>query len=141
MIKIIIASLLLVFIFQHGFSQNADIEQITKLNKDWGELTLKKDTAGFSKIIADDFLMITGNGSKRTKSQVVNNILHQDINAIHIDSMDVRLLTPEVGLVTCYQTFVFKADGKETTGRNCYQDVYIKRKGRWWTIAAHVTNF
>jgi hypothetical protein len=30
-------------------------------------------------------------------------------------------------------------DGKDITGKNCYQDVYIKRKGRWVAIAAHVT--
>jgi|GEM_PF-5641466 len=25
-------------------------------------------------------------------------------------------------------------------GRNCYQDVYVKRKGRWMAIAAHVVS-
>jgi hypothetical protein len=25
------------------------------------------------------------------------------------------------------------------TGRNCYQDIYVKRKGKWMAVMAHVT--
>jgi len=30
-------------------------------------------------------------------------------------------------------------DGKESKGSTDYLDVYEKRNGRWWAIAAHVT--
>lgn len=132
-------SILLMIIFQNAFSQNSDIETLTKLNQDWLNLSITKDTAAIAKIFADDFVLISPNGAKRTKHEVVRNIMYQDLKSINIDSIDVRLLTKNVGLITCYLTFVLNNDGKEVIGKNCYQDVYIKRKGRWFAVAAHVT--
>lgn len=132
---------LIILSFQNLFSQNKDIVAITKLNHDWLNLSVKKDTAAFSNIFADDFMLINPGGAKRTKQQVVNGILHQDIKSIKIDSMDVKIVTPDVGIVTCYTTFVITTDGKDEPGRTCYQDVYVKRKGGWYAISAHVTYF
>ena len=137
--KRILMPFLLALILQNALSQNKDIEKLTKLNQDWINLSIKKDTAAFAKIFADDFVLISPNGAKRTKWDVVKNILYQDIKSQEIDSIAVRLLTNEVGLITCYTTFILISDGKDVAGKNCYQDVYIKRKDRWFAIAAHVT--
>ena len=131
--------IVLILLLHDALSQQKDIEELTRLNKDWLELSMKKDTAAFARIFADDFLLIAPNGNKITKSEGVRNILYQDPKSIKIDSIDVRILTNDVGLLTCYITYVFLNDGKEMTGRNSYQDVYIKRKGRWFAVAAHVT--
>jgi uncharacterized protein (TIGR02246 family) len=137
--KRIFISLLFALSLQNAFSQKNDIEKLTKLNQDWISLSIKKDTAAFAKIFADDFVLISPNGTKRTKWDIVKNTLYQDIKSQSIDSINVGLLTNDVGLITCYTTFVLISDGKEVTGKNCYQDVYIKRKDRWFAIAAHVT--
>jgi uncharacterized protein (TIGR02246 family) len=137
--KRILIAILFALILQNAFSQKNDIEKLTKLNQDWIKLSIKKDTAAFAKIFADDFVLISPNGAKRTKWEVVKNILNQDIRSQSIDSIDVRLLTNDVGLITCYTTFVLISEDKDVTGKNCYQDVYIKRKGRWFALAAHVT--
>jgi len=137
--KTIFVSFMLTLMLQNAFSQKNDIANLTKINQDWADLSMKKDTAAFAKIFADDFILISPNGTKMTKRDVVKGILYQDIKSINIDSIDVRLLTSDVGLLTCYTTFILTVDGKEMTGKNCYQDVYIKRKGRWFAIAAHVT--
>ncbi len=130
---------LFAFCFKSSFGQDKDIEQITKLNKSWLDLTVKKDTAVFSQIFADDFVLISPSGNKVTKQNVVKNILTQELKSVIIDSLDVKLLTNNIGLVTCYITFVVPDNGKDMTGKNCYQDIYIKRKNRWYAIAAHVT--
>ena len=137
--KRIFISVLFVLILQNAFSKKSDIEKLTELNQDWISLSIKKDTAAFAKIFADDFVLISPTGTKRTKWDIVKNILYQDIKSQNIDSINVRLLSNDVGLITCYTTFVLISDGKEVTGKNCYQDVYIKRKDRWFAIAAHVT--
>jgi len=59
--------------------------------------------------------------------------------SINIDGIGVQLLTDNVGLITAYTTFVLETDDKEMTGQNCYQDVYTKRKNKWFAVAAHVT--
>lgn len=135
----LLLSILLATIFQNAFSQRKDIEELTKLNQDWLNSYPKKDTTTLAKIFADDFVLISPKGVKMTKRDILSNLSKQETVSIAIDSVDVRLLTNGVGLITAYTTFVLKIDGKDMTGQNCYQDVYIKRKGKWFAVAAHVT--
>jgi uncharacterized protein (TIGR02246 family) len=138
MIKILFAVLLLA-IFQNAFSQHNDIKELTKLNQDWLNSYSTKDTATLAKIFADDFVLVSPKGVKMTKHDIISNLDKQETVSINIDSIDVRLLTKEVGLITAYTTFVLKIDGEDMTGQNCYQDLYIKRKNKWVAVAAHVT--
>ena len=133
------ASILLITIFQVGLSQKKDIEALTKLNQDWLNSYPKKDTATLAKIFADDFILISPKGVKMTKRDIIANLDKQETVSVCIDSLDIRLLTKKTGIITVYTTFVLKIDGKEITGKNCYQDVYVKRKGKWLGDAAPVT--
>ena len=130
---------LLSTILQNAFSQNKDIEELTRLNQDWLNSYQKKDAATLNKIFADDFVLISPKGTKMTKRDIIDNLDKQETVSINIDSVSVQLLTNDVGLITAYTTFVLKVDSKEVTGQNCYQDVYIKRKNKWVAVAAHVT--
>ena len=132
---------LIIFFSVESFGQSHDIEVIEKLNRDWLNTYPKKDSATLSKILADDFIMIASNGYRQTKKDNLMNLLSPNIETISvtIDSVNTRMLTREVGLLNAWITFVFKADGKEMTGHNCYQDIYMKRKGEWVAVAAHVT--
>jgi uncharacterized protein (TIGR02246 family) len=136
----IIFSFLLMIILQNAFSQNKDVEELKKLNYDWINCYLTKDSVTFSKVFADDFILISPGGTKFTKKDILANLKNQQITSTHIDSVDVRLLTEDVGIITAYATFVAKDGGKNMTGRTCYQDIYIKRKGRWFAVSAHVTS-
>ncbi|HJV20177.1 MAG TPA: nuclear transport factor 2 family protein [Sediminibacterium sp.] len=135
----VLLSILLLAIFQSAFSQDHEIEELKKLNQDWLNSYAKKDTATLSKVFADDFVLVSPKGAKMTKRDIISNLDKQETVSVTIDSIDVRLLTDEVGLITCYTTFVLKMDGKDVIGQNCYQDVYVKRKGKWFAVAAHVT--
>jgi hypothetical protein len=132
-------SVLFLLIIQNVFAQNKDIIELTKLNHDWLQSYITKDSTTLNNIFADDFVLISPNGSKMTKSDNMSNLGKQETVSVNIDSIDAKLLTENTGLITAYTTFVLKIDGKEVTGRNCYQDVYVKRKGRWMAVAAHVT--
>src|SRR5580704_14585805 len=138
--KKVLLFLLLGIMLQHAAAQEAGIDQIKKLNQDWINFSIKKDTAGIARIFADDFVLINPMGKKVPKKDVIGNLLFQDILPDHIDSLDIRLISPGVGILSCYTTFVLRINGSEVKGRNCYQDVYIKRKNRWLAIAAHVTS-
>jgi uncharacterized protein (TIGR02246 family) len=136
----LIFSFLLLSVLQNAFSQNKDVEEIKKLNYDWINSYVTQDSVTFSKIFADDFILISPGGKKFTKKDVLANLKNQKMASTHIDSVDVRLLTNDVGILTAYATFVAKDGGKNVTGRTCYQDIYIKRKGRWFAVSAHVTS-
>src|SRR5688500_15024055 len=108
------------------FSQSKDIEILKTLNKEWINSYPTKDAATLDKIFADDFVLISHTGVKMTRSDIINNLDKQEISSVNIDTVDVKLLTDNVGVVTAYTTFVIMSDGKEMTGKNCYQDINMK---------------
>jgi hypothetical protein len=132
-------SILMLLIFQKIFSQNNDVQALIKLNQDWLQSYQTKDKATLTKIFSDDFVLISPKGAKMTKVDIINTLDKQETVSIHIDSIAVKLLTSDVGVITAYTTFVLRIDGKDVTGQNCYQDVYIRRKGGWVAVAAHVS--
>src|SRR5215831_5920582 len=135
----ILLSVLSMLLFQNAFSQNKDVDELKKLNQDWIHSLIKKDTTTLSNILADDFILISPNGNRMTKKDNLENLKTLEVSSDNIDSADVRLLSNDVGVVTAYTTFVLKVNGKDVSGRNCYQDIYVKRNGRWFAVAAHVT--
>jgi uncharacterized protein (TIGR02246 family) len=129
----------LMFVAHAAFSQKKDVEILTKLNAAWIHSYPTKDKATLQRIFADDFVLINHKGIKMTKKDIIDNLDKQETLSANVDSIDVRLLTDEVGVVTAYTTFVLKTGDKVMTGKNCYQDIYIKRKGKWMAVTAHVT--
>jgi uncharacterized protein (TIGR02246 family) len=129
----------LMLIGQATFSQKKDAEILTKLNTEWINSYPTKDKITLQRIFADDFVLINHKGIKMTKKDIIDNLDKQQTLSANVDSIDVKLLTDEVGVVTAYTTFILKTDDKMMTGKNCYQDVYVKRKGKWMAVTAHVT--
>jgi uncharacterized protein (TIGR02246 family) len=137
--RVTIIWIILTLFSQICFSQSKDIEILKNLNRDWINSYPTKDSATLNRIFADDFVLINHRGMKMTKKDILASLDKQETLSAKIDSVDVKLLTDNVGVVTAYTTFVLKADGKEMTGQNCYQDIYLKRKGKWVAVTAHVT--
>ena len=138
---LLLLSFLAVFFSVDSFGQSHDMDAIKHLNEDWLNALPKRDSATLSKILADDFILIAPNGSKSSKHDNLMNLLspNVEVNAVHIDSAEVRLLTPDVGILTAWTSFEMKIDGKSSIGKNCYQDIYMKRKNKWVAVSAHVT--
>jgi uncharacterized protein (TIGR02246 family) len=136
--KLIIICLLTIFTGQ-AYCQSNDIETIRKLNHDWIYSYPTRDTATMSRIFGDDLILISPGGMKMNKQSILHNVMNQTTVSIKIDSADIKLLSPDIGIITAWLSFVTKDNGKNVAARNSYQDVYVKRKGRWYAVAAHVT--
>jgi uncharacterized protein (TIGR02246 family) len=121
-------------------SSSDDVKTLEKLNEDWIHSYPGKDTATLSRIFADDLIMITPNGSRRSKKECIAMMASpgQQIASAKVDKVQVRLLG-NIGLVMAEASFISMENGKEVPGRTNYLDVYEKRNGRWVAIAAHVT--
>jgi uncharacterized protein (TIGR02246 family) len=137
--KTIVTSTLLILINIAAFAQSKDVEAIKKLNEDWINSYPTKDRATLDKIFADDFVLISPRGIPMSRRAVLESIPKQETTWIRIDSAAVKMVTPDVGVITAYITFAMKEGDQETKARNCYQDVYVKRGGKWQAVSAHVT--
>jgi len=118
-------------------AQSADIDAIKQLNKDWIHNYVVKDSATWNRIFADDFVLVNPAGKKMTKRDILLSPF-QPITAADVDLAEVQV-HGNIGLIHAKCSFTIVADGKDTKGSTDYLDVYEKRKGRWWAIAAHVT--
>jgi ketosteroid isomerase-like protein len=136
---IYLTSLLTLFTINSS-GQNADIETLKKLNRDFLNSIVNRDTATLSKILADDFILINPGGIKRNKADNLSGALvsNQKIS-VDIDSIEVRLLSDNVGLVTAWTNNVIITEKDKSAFKICYQDVYMKRKNKWVAVAAHVS--
>lgn len=121
------------------YAQNKSVEALKRMNEDWIHSYPSKDSATLERIFAKDFILISPNGNKMTRRDVIGNLRRQEILSVNIDSADVRMLDEKIGVVTAYMTFVSKEDNTLKTGRVCYQDIYMQRKKRWVAVAAHVS--
>jgi len=117
-----------------------DINTVKKLNEDWIHSYPGKDTVTMARILADDLIMITPNGSRIGKQDILKNMASpsQQVKTSKVDKAEVRLVG-NTALVFAEASFITVDNGKETPGRTSYLDIYEKRHGRWVAIAAHVT--
>ena len=132
---------LILFLALLGFAgpaiaQTADVNAIRQLNEDWIANYVKKDKATFDRIFGADFFLVNPAGKKMTKQEILA-LPAQPISEAHVDTAEVQI-HGNIGLVLAKCSFTLLADGKESKGSTDYLDVYEKRNGRWWAIAAHV---
>lgn len=122
-------------------AQSNATETIKNLNAGWLNAIQNKDSVALGKILADDFIMITPSGSTLTKKDNLQYAISKEIDykSINIDSVKVRLLNNEVAVLSCWTSFIVSTKGKDMTGRNCYQDIYMKRLDEWLAVSGHVT--
>jgi len=122
-------------------AQSKDADEIKKLNAQWIASYVTLDTATLSRIYADDIILVNPSGKIMHKKEMLNNLVkpgHDEYVSTKVDTASVRLFGNS-GIINAEVTGVVKADGKNSTIRVCYMDVYEKRKGKWYAIAAHVT--
>jgi uncharacterized protein (TIGR02246 family) len=131
----------LILFSMKSFGQAGDMETIKKLNEDWFHSIQIKDSSILSNILADDFVMVNAGGATKNKHDNLMTVVSPGIEIIssRFDSVKVRLITPDVAILSAWASFSMKENGKTTNGKNCYQDIYMKRKNKWVAVSAHVT--
>ena len=131
--------LLVLFIPFGGMAQQTDSVLVSQLNRKWIAAYANKDTAVMQQILADDFILISPKGARLKRMDVIHNVGAADISTeATIDSASVRVLG-NTALVVAYTHFTIRSPTGTSRGSNCYSDVYVKRKGVWKAVAAHVT--
>ncbi|WP_341834607.1 nuclear transport factor 2 family protein [Chitinophaga pollutisoli] len=121
-------------------AQDADHNALRNHNADWIQAYPEKDTATIHRIVADDLVMINAAGARISKKDLIKNVAKpaMPITSAMIDNVEITV-KGNIGIVVAVVEFTMTQNGKETTVKNNYMDVYEKRDGRWIAIAAHVT--
>jgi ketosteroid isomerase-like protein len=115
-------------------------QEVLKQLDDWIAALKRGDMAALNAIIADDFVIITSDGSQLNKEQDLEPIKSGDLKFEAIATEGVKVFVyGETVVVTGIAAFKIVYKGKASDIRERFFDVYQKRKGRWLVIASRST--
>jgi ketosteroid isomerase-like protein len=113
-----------------------DLDELSRLNRDYIRSVQQGDVRRFDEILAEDFLCSNPDGSLVDKAQFLRQTARPvTIAGLEAEEVRIRILgdVAIIHAVTCYRT----AEGEPRKGR--YTDVWARRNGRWLAVSAHVT--
>ena len=131
----------LLFACFFALAQQGDEAAIKKVNEDWLQSYLHKDTATLNRVLADDMFLVTSLGVTLRKKEVFAKMIEPDRKylAITLDSVVSLCITGKTGILVGKSTIVRTLQNVQSTINNCYMAVFEKRRERWFIIAIHVT--
>lgn len=115
-------------------------DHIKKMETDRAAAVIKGDIDKLDKETADDYTLININGHMSDKSQMINgfksgqNKLSQD----DVSDMKVRVYG-DVAVVTGRVTVKGTMGGKDASGDAMFTRVYVKKGGKWQSVALQQT--
>jgi len=114
----------------------SDLETLLALNGDYVDSVQRGDAGRFDEILADDFVCSNPDGSLVDRAGFLEQTARPvTISGLAAHDVDVRLLG-DVAIIHARTTYTL-ADGRPGAGR--YTDVWARRNGQWFAVAAHVT--
>ncbi|PCI81668.1 MAG: DUF4440 domain-containing protein [SAR86 cluster bacterium] len=116
--------------------RSTDHDLLLSLNKDYIDSVQHSDVARFGEILAMDFRCSNPDGTLLDRQE----FLEQSSKPVTISGLQARdVLIRQFGdcAIIHATTFYLDAEGSEKKGR--YTDVWLKEKGVWLAVSAHVT--
>ena len=117
-------------------------QQVIQVVKDWMDAIPKRDADRIGQLLADDFVAILWDGTKRSKAAYLDEIRSGKyaVESITLDDTLARVLG-DTAIVTYYQAETSQSTGVDSSGGSAWTDVLAKRDGRWQVIAEHGSRF
>jgi ketosteroid isomerase-like protein len=122
-------------------NRRADSHQIESLEQDWLHALTKADTAVLEKLMAEDFLAISANGTLSDKQQYLHRVTDGINRFASIDIMDMKVrVQPSAAVVVSQVRVVGQLDGHPVNGVFRYTKVYGRMpNGQWHVLNLEAT--
>lgn len=134
---LLVASIFAVFIAGCVTIDDANIvSELTRMERELVEATLRGDTTSVGKLLADDFIGIDPNGKRFSKTEVLANLIPTDASILDLRHEDIRISVFDGCAVATASTIMKWSHGREKMeGQFPYMRFWIKRHGNWLTVA------
>jgi ketosteroid isomerase-like protein len=115
-------------------------EQIKKMERDRAAAVVKADVATLEGLTSDDYILINANGQLSNKAETMNAIKTGVIklSSNEVSDMNVRVYG-DTAVVTGKSTAKGTIGGRELTGPVMFTRVYVKKDGKWKSVAFQQT--
>ena len=113
-------------------------DYLKQIENDWIDASKSKNTNKLAEILADDWMGIGWDGKTSDKAKAVADLKGPgySFEAVEVGPMKVRFFG-NTAVVTGSDTEKSKgADGKDTSGKYAWTDVFVKQSGKWKAVAS-----
>jgi hypothetical protein len=117
-------------------AKSPSVSQILKqLENDWADALKTGDADKAAQIVADDWMGIGFDGSKATKQSLLADVKSgkDKTESVEFGPMDVKVLG-NIAVVQGSDTEKSVTNGKDTSGKWVWMDVFVKRDGKWVAV-------
>ena len=124
-----------------GASAGPSVEdQIKKMEKDRAAAVVKADVSTLEKLTSDDYILINANGQVSDKTTTMNNIKTGNIKLTTNEVSDLKVrVYGNTAVVTGKSDAKGTIGGRELKGPVMFTRVYVKRDGKWQSVAFQQT--
>ncbi len=115
-------------------------EALKQIENDWVVAQKGRDAAKLSAILGDDWVGLGWSGKTANKAQALANLnaTGESLDSIEMGPMNVRVFGT-VAIVTGSDTEKSKSEGKDSSGKYTWTDVFVQRNGVWKAVASQST--
>ena len=110
-------------------------DTLQQLEKEWSEASQTGDTNKVNQLLAEDWVGISYDGTKFTKQALIEALKSGKMKAasVELGPMDVKVLG-KVAVVQGSDDEKSTVDGKDTSGKWVWMDVFVKHGGTWVVV-------
>jgi hypothetical protein len=108
---------------------------VQQLEHDWANAAISGDVDKLGSVLANDWIGIGFGPEKSTKQSFLANVKSgaAKIESFEFGPMDVKVLG-HVAVVQGSDTEKSSYQGKDTSGKYAWMDVFVKRDGKWVAV-------
>jgi ketosteroid isomerase-like protein len=136
-------SLVLMFAFGYGVPAYAVFphhenthKEIEGLELDWREAQLTNNVSAVDRLLADDYLGISSNGTLETKADELARRRSGTLHITRLELSDIKVrIYGDTAVVTSRADLVGKSGDRDISGRYRYTRVYSNRDGQWRIVS------
>ncbi|HTZ57433.1 MAG TPA: nuclear transport factor 2 family protein [Acidobacteriaceae bacterium] len=119
--------------FPHHESAHKEIEG---LELDWRNAQLTNNVAEVDRLLADDYLGISANGTLETKADELARRRSGTLHITQLDLSDIKVrIYGDTAVVTSKADLIGKNGDRDISGRFRYTRVYSNRDGQWRIVS------
>ena len=117
-----------------------DTEQVRRLDREISVATWTGDRMWFEENLADNYVLITPSGSIKGKADVIRELSTPGLKMDPYEPIEVQVrVYGDAAVVNGRMIQRFTLGGLHYANDLRYTDTYVKRKGRWVLVSAHVS--
>jgi len=120
-------------VFPHHDNAHKEIEG---LELDWRAAQLSNNVTEVDRLLADDYLGISANGTLETKADEMTRRRSGTLRITQLDLSDIKVrIYGDTAVVTSKAELVGKNGDRDISGRYRYTRVYSNREGQWRIVS------